>query len=102
MTRGFVIVSTDLNADFHQSVFQEARYVSLREGNPGNNILPRIAKLQEVLHDPNVAGALESILGPDYWLHPHRHDWSCCVVFDLLDCIQRCPEGFLAEGVQAK
>ena len=42
------------------------------EGNPGNNILPRVPLLQDILDHPAVVGALTSILGPDYYLYPHR------------------------------
>ena len=43
------------------------------EGNPGNNILPRIPDIGRVFEHPAVAGALTSLLGPRYNLNPHRH-----------------------------
>jgi hypothetical protein len=42
-------------------------------GNPTNNLLPRVPELQQVFDHPMVHGALCSILGPDYYLHLHRH-----------------------------
>ncbi|MEO2003685.1 MAG: HEAT repeat domain-containing protein, partial [Candidatus Poribacteria bacterium] len=43
------------------------------EGNPGNNVLPRIPALREVYCHPVVDGALRSILGDGYYMPPHRH-----------------------------
>ena len=41
--------------------------------NPLNNILPLVPELQVVLESPEVRGALTSILGNGYVMHPHRH-----------------------------
>ena len=70
---GYVTVQTDLPAKFHESVFQQTENVFEKEGNPGNNLLPRIPIIQEVFDDRWVSGALTSILGADYYLQPHRH-----------------------------
>ena len=43
------------------------------EGNPGNDILPKVPDLYQILRDPAVDGALQSLLGPSYLIHPHRH-----------------------------
>ena len=69
---GYAVVKTDLPADFHQSIYGQIEEVLAGEGNPGNNLLPRIPDLQQVFDQPEVAGALTSILGPGYYLHPHR------------------------------
>ena len=42
------------------------------EANPGNNILPRVPGIRRVLDSPPVHGALQSLLGGDYYLHAHR------------------------------
>ena len=44
-----------------------------RQHNPLNNILPLVPELQVVLESPEVRGALTSILGNGYVMHPHRH-----------------------------
>src|SRR5207249_2625200 len=44
-----------------------------REGNVGNRILEQVPALQQVYDHPAVRGALTSVLGPDYLMHPHRH-----------------------------
>ena len=44
-----------------------------KEGNPGDDILPQVPEIQQVFEAPAVRGALTSLLGPDYAIHPHRH-----------------------------
>ena len=44
-----------------------------RQHNPLNNILPLVPELQVVLESPELCGALTSILGNGYVMHPHRH-----------------------------
>ena len=81
IVHGYVQVQTDLPAAVHEAVFNRSE--SLFQGtsdpmadfgkNPQNNIVPLIPELRQVLEAPEVVGALTSILGPDYLLHPHRH-----------------------------
>ena len=73
IVNGFVTVNTDLPTAFHEDVFQRTAAVFDKEGNPGNNLLPRIPEIQRVFEDANVKGALTSLLGPDYYMQPHRH-----------------------------
>ncbi|MYB01093.1 phytanoyl-CoA dioxygenase [Candidatus Poribacteria bacterium] len=73
IVNGFVTVTTDLSAQFHDAVYEKTVSVFDKEGNPGNNLLPRIPEIQSVFDDPNVRGALTSLLGPDYYMQPHRH-----------------------------
>jgi hypothetical protein len=70
---GYVTVQTNLPPAFHADLRQRAGAILDREGNWGNNILPRLPVLHHVLDDPAVAGALASLLGPTYVLHPHRY-----------------------------
>ena len=73
VVNGFVTVTTDLPAQFHDAVYEKTVTVFDKEGNPGNNLLPRIPEIQQVFDDPNVIGALTSLLGEDYYMQPHRH-----------------------------
>ena len=41
--------------------------------NPLNNILPQVPEIRQVLEAPQVRGALTSLLGNGYIMHPHRH-----------------------------
>ena len=68
-----IAVTADYPAQFHRAIYDQIESVLETEGNPGNNILPRVPLLQDVLDHPAVVGALTGILGPDYYLYPHRH-----------------------------
>ena len=70
--RGFVSFEPDLPGDFHEHIHQQI-LASFASGNPGNNILPMVPELRAIFEQPHVRGALASILGPDYAMHPHRH-----------------------------
>jgi hypothetical protein len=73
ITRGYVSVQTDFSLAFHRDILEQADHIFTTEGNPGNDLLPKIPKLYDVLHHPAVDGVLTSILGPNYLIHPHRH-----------------------------
>ena len=73
IVNGFVTVTTELPAQFHEAVYEKTVNVFDKEGNPGNNLLPRIPEIQQVFDDPNVRGALTSLLGEDSYMQPHRH-----------------------------
>ncbi|MDP7448839.1 MAG: HEAT repeat domain-containing protein [Candidatus Latescibacteria bacterium] len=70
---GYVTLDAGLPAEFHQDVHGQITELYASHGNPGNDILPRVPALHDVLSSPDVHGALHSLLGPDYLLHPHRH-----------------------------
>ena len=70
---GYVMLKTGLPPEFHAALFDQTVEVFEKEGNPGNNLLPRMPAVGKVLADPAVAGALASVLGPDYFMEPHRH-----------------------------
>ena len=69
---GYVTVDAGLSADFHRDLFEEVDGLFESEANPGNNILPRVPAIRRVLDSPPVHGALQSLLGGDYYLHAHR------------------------------
>lgn len=73
ITKGYLVLQNDLPLQLHQSVMKEIYQVFHEEGNPGNNILPRVPDIQQFFDTPVVKGALTSVLGPDYYMHPHRH-----------------------------
>ena len=71
---GYVTVQSALPKSYHDAMY--ARLEPLEEdGLVGhNNLLPMVPELSALLDEPVVRGALLSILGPDYYLHFHRHD----------------------------
>ena len=73
ITNGFLILKTDFSKEFHAGLVDQLNEVYEKEGNPGNNILPRIRDMQKVFEHPVITGALTSVLGPNYLLHTHRH-----------------------------
>lgn len=73
ITKGYLVLQNDLPTQLHQSVMNKIYHVFHEEGNPGNNILPRVPEIQQFFDTPIVQGALTSVLGPDYYMHPHRH-----------------------------
>ncbi|GGF92758.1 HEAT repeat domain-containing protein [Paenibacillus abyssi] len=72
-TQGFLILNTDFSEEFHRQLVDQLNEVYEKEGNPGNNLLPRIREIQQVFDHPAITGALTSVLGPNYMLHAHRH-----------------------------
>ena len=73
LTNGYTVVHTGHPPAFHRQILRQIDTLYTTEGNPGNDILPRVPDLYQILHDPVVDGALRSLLGPDYLIHPHRH-----------------------------
>ena len=73
IVNGYVIVNTNLPANFHDFIYEQTEIVFEKEGNPGNNLLPRIPEIQAVFDDKWVIGGLTSVLGEDYYMQPHRH-----------------------------
>ena len=80
---GYITLSSALPGDYHDRMW--AALDDLDEGGPRghNNLLPCVPELSQMLNEPVVRGALESILGPGYYLHFHRHDH-----FDFLNAAQ--------------
>jgi hypothetical protein len=70
---GYLTIDAHLPAEFHTALHSQIRDLFEKDGNPGNDILPRVPDLHRVLEQPTVSGALTSLLGSDYLLHPHRH-----------------------------
>ena len=70
---GYLTLQANFPADFHAQVRTQIDDLFQSEGNPGNDILPKVPDLYRVLRDEHISGALASLLGPDYIVHPHRH-----------------------------
>jgi hypothetical protein len=71
---GFLTVDTPFaEAPVHESIVAKLDSAIERMGNPGNNLLAVVPDIQKVFDHPAVRGAVESLLGPDAFLHPHCH-----------------------------
>ena len=73
IVNGYIQIQADFPTNLHEGIYQQIEEVLAKEGNPGNNLLPRIPEIQQVYEHPKVCGALTSLLGPDYLMHPHRY-----------------------------
>ena len=73
IVNGYIQIQADFPTDLHGDIYQQIEEMLAKEGNPGNNLLPRIPDIQRVFEHPKVCGALTSLLGPDYLMHPHRY-----------------------------
>lgn len=73
IANGFITIKVDLPPEFHEEIYRKTDEVFIKEGNPGNNVLPRIPEIQTVFDQPEVHGAFSSILGHDHAMHIHRH-----------------------------
>ncbi len=73
IVKGYVKIEAAFTPAFHDSVRAQAERIFSTTGNPGNDILPAIPLLADLFTHPAVTGALTSVLGPGYAMHPHRH-----------------------------
>ena len=81
IVNGYVNVTADVPTSLHETIYDKTDELFAgatdfrgdRQHNPLNNILPLVPELQVVLESPEVRGALTSILGNGYVMHPHRH-----------------------------
>ena len=81
IVNGYASVTADVPTHIHETIYDKTDelfagatdFRGERQHNPLNNILPLVPELQVVLESPEVRGALTSILGNGYVMHPHRH-----------------------------
>ena len=73
ITEGYLLLKTGVPDEVHTYIRDRCEEIFSDDGNPGNEILELNPALRLILADPTVRGALQGILGPDYFLHPHRH-----------------------------
>ena len=84
LTDGYVTMSTaEMSEADHDQLYREAARLyqaTSSSRNPhahleafGDNLRARIPVLELLLQDPAVSGALSSVLGDDYLVHPHHY-----------------------------
>lgn len=73
LTEGFLVLKSRLPQEVHDHIRDRCEEIFSTSGNPGNEILEMNPALRLVFTDPAVKGALSSILGEGYFMHPHRH-----------------------------
>ena len=82
IANGFLRLTPDVEPSVHAEIEALLRFALEKEGWYGNNILSRVPKMYEVLNCATVSGAIESIAGPGYSVHPHRAVHSSTPVED--------------------
>ena len=70
---GYIALQVGMPVDYNEALCARVDHILDTEGNPGNNIIPRVPELQDLLDNPVLQGALLSVLGSGYYLHPHRY-----------------------------
>ncbi|MCY4603297.1 MAG: phytanoyl-CoA dioxygenase, partial [Gemmatimonadetes bacterium] len=61
LTNGYITVRTAHPPTVHQNIHRQIEPLFATEGNPGNDILPKVPDLYQILRDPAVDGALQSL-----------------------------------------
>ena len=69
---GWLRLQADVDPSLHEHIDERLRYATEREYAMGNNIVARIPAIWQVLRAPTIHGALVSLLGNGYYVHPHR------------------------------
>ncbi len=74
LAHGYLCLKTELPPSFHDAIYARFDEIIGQDApiSPGNNLLPYVPDLTAVFEDANVKGALTSVLGKDYVMHPHR------------------------------
>lgn len=71
IANGFLRLAPDVPAQVHAEVDAALRQACEHEAWYGNNILARVPQMHAVLDCPVVRGAVTSLAGAGYYLHPH-------------------------------
>lgn len=74
---GVLVLDSVPDASLHQTILNKVQCVNIQDSDVRNNILPRVTELQQIIDSPTIKGALQSILGDDYMLSPHRLSVPC-------------------------
>jgi hypothetical protein len=70
---GVLLVNADFgSAPVHADIFGKLEEAFALDGNDGANVLPRVPEIQRAYDHPRVRGALQSLLGEGYAMHPNR------------------------------
>ena len=54
IVNGYLTVKTDLPRSVHETIYRKTQEYTEKEGNLGNNVLPRVPELQAIFEDPVV------------------------------------------------
>ena len=74
IVEGYLTLQSELPRTYHARMYEALEPLDETGPRGHNNLLPCVPELRRMLDEPRVVGALTSVLGPDYYLHFHRHD----------------------------
>ena len=69
---GILVLDSAVDGAIHQTIRHKLEWVNKNDRRIEGNIMPRVPELQTVLDSPVIKGALQSLLGDDFFFHPHR------------------------------
>ncbi|XOV85470.1 MAG: HEAT repeat domain-containing protein [bacterium] len=69
---GVLLVDSDVDSEIHQGILHKLKHLNGSSAQTASNILPQVPALQNILDAPNITGALSSLLGDGFMLHPMR------------------------------
>ena len=72
LSDGVLLIEPDVDLEIHARIDKQIRHALENEFHVGNNLVSRVPEIYDVLRSPKVHGALVSLLGPNYYFHPHR------------------------------
>ena len=67
---GCLTVQADYPPSFHAGIRDQIEAVFAKEGNPGNNILPRVPQIGRVFEHPKCAGCPDQFIGARLHFEP--------------------------------
>ena len=57
LSEGYLVLDPQVSPEIHAKAREKLDWVLKKEGNPGNNVLPAVPELQDVLDSPVICGA---------------------------------------------
>ena len=73
IANGFLRLEPDVAEALHNNIARDIEFAIEKEnGSYGNNIVSRVPALWDIIRSRRIDGALKSLLGPNYYVHPHR------------------------------
>ena len=73
IANGFLRLEPDVAETLHKNIARDIEFAIEKEnGSYGNNIVSRVPALWDIIRSRRIDGALKSLLGPNYYVHPHR------------------------------
>ncbi|MEM7078409.1 MAG: HEAT repeat domain-containing protein [Pseudomonadota bacterium] len=69
---GYLSLQADVEPGLHDQIDAQLRFSIEHESWLGNNVAARIPQLHQIVRCPVVNGAVQSLLGENFYCHPHR------------------------------